>query len=339
MTVVPTGLANPGLTASPSAARFLRTLRRAGLLLVGVVPIAFISTSICYLLLYITPINAADEILGAAGTPAQIHKLAVQLGTNKSFFAQYGSWLTNVLHGNFGTSYFTRIPVGTSIVQRFPVDLSIAVLAILISLTLGFSGGILAATRQGGIIDKLVTIVCSIAHAIPEFWSGILLVLVFAVAFRALPATGWVAPSQDLWGWFTHAIMPAFSLSIVPAAGIARQLRTSLVGVMGENFVIGARVRGLGPKRVLFRHALRNGAGPAIAAFGLHIPSLVGGAVIAETVFGLPGLGQFVLLGAQDKDMPVVQGVLVVLIVVVLAANLVVNVALDWLHPQARRSR
>jgi peptide/nickel transport system permease protein len=322
---------------SASAWRDVRPLvGRAGLTLLTAVLVAFIGSSVCYLLLYLTPINAAAAILGGSGSAAQVHRLAVSLGTTQSFAQQYWHWLSHALRGDLGQSYFTRLPVSSSIAQRFPVDFSIALLAIVLAAAVGLAAGIAAARRPGGIVDRAVTTCCGLAVSIPEFWSGILLILIFAVAFRALPGSGYVAFTASPVGWFEHSILPAVSLALVPAAAIARQLRTSLVSVLSENYIVGARVRGLGPRRVLFGHAVRNAAGPAVAALGFQIPHLMGGAVVAETVFGLPGLGQLALQGAQDKDMPVIQGVLVVLIGLVLVANLLVNALLGWLHPESK---
>jgi peptide/nickel transport system permease protein len=305
-------------------------------LVLSVVPVAFFSTSIAYGLLYLSPANAAAEIVGPYGTEREVHNLAVLLGTNRPFLAQYWSWLSAALQGNLGKSYFTHLPVSTSIAQRLPVDLSIAAMALLIGVTLGPAGGIVAALNRGKLVDRTITWFCAVAYTVPEFWLGMLFIVLFSVVLRLLPASGYVGPSTNFVAWFQHAIMPATSLAIVPASGIARQLRTSLVEVLGENFVVGAVVRGLSPRRVLFRHALRNAAGPAVSAIGLYVPGLIGGAIIAELVFGLPGIGQFALQGAEEKDMPVIQGVLVVLIAIVLASNLVVNMVLGWLRPASR---
>jgi peptide/nickel transport system permease protein len=308
-------------------------LVRAVSTLASVAIVAFISTSLTYLLLYLTPINAADQILGENGTPAEIHRLAVALGTNKPFVDQYWTWLSRALHGNLGDSYFTHISVSFSIGQRFPVDLSIATLAIILALALGFTGGIVAARNRGRWIDRGVTALASLGTSIPEFWLAMLLIIVFAVVFHLLPSGGYVGPSGDFPGWLQHAILPSFSLAVIPAAGIARQLRTALVEELDQNYVVGAVVRGLPRNRVLLRHALRNASGPAVASLGLYVPQLIGGAIIAETVFGLPGLGQFALEGAQGKDMPVIQGVIIVLIIFTLVTNLIVNAILGWLRP------
>jgi peptide/nickel transport system permease protein len=328
-------LAPVGARRDPSDVllRARRFFVRAASTLASVAIVAFLSTSLTYLLLYLTPINAADQILGENGTPAEIHQLAVALGTNKPFVDQYWTWLSNALHGNLGSSYFTHISVSHSIGQRFPVDLSIATMSIILAIILGFSGGIIAARNRGRLLDRTVTALASLGTSIPEFWLAMVLIIIFAVTFHVLPSGGYVGPSADFGGWLQHAILPAFSLAVIPAAGIARQLRTGLVDELDQNYVVGAVVRGLPPNRVLLRHALRNASGPAVASLGLYIPQLIGGAIIAETVFGLPGLGQYALEGAQGKDMPVIQGVIIVLIIFTLVTNVIVNAILGWLRP------
>ncbi len=311
-------------------------LHRLGILLLSVLPVAFFSTAICYGLLYLSPFNAAEAILGEGGTPVSIHKLAIALGTNRSYFDQYWSWLSHAVRGDLGTSYYTHIPVATTIAQKLPVDLTIGALALVIAIVLGIGAGILAALHRGKLIDRSVTAICAVAHTIPEFWLGILLLIVFSVDFHLVPALGYTTPQSDFPGWLEHAILPACSLALIHASAIARQTRTALVGVLSENFIVGARVRGLSRTRILVGHALRYALGPAVTVIGMSIPVLIGGAVIVEQVFGLPGIGQFAYQSAQDKDMPAIQGVLLVLICIVLACNVVVNIVLGWLRPETR---
>lgn len=314
----------------------ISALRRLVLMGFTVVPVAFLSSVICYGLLYLSPFNVAEAILGEGGSAASIHKLALQLGTNRSYFSQYWTWLKHTLSGNLGISYYNHVPVVTSIAQKLPVDLSITALALVIGCTVGLGAGVVAALNRGRLLDRVVTGLCSVAHTIPSFWFGILLLIVFAVDLRMVPALGYTSPSVSLSGWFGHAIIPALSLALVPSSAVARQTRTALVGALAENFIVGARVRGLRRGRVLVGHALRYALGPAITVIGVEIPALIGGAVVIEQVFGLPGIGQFAVQSAQNKDMPAIQGVLMVLICIVLASNVIVNVVLGWLRPEAK---
>jgi peptide/nickel transport system permease protein len=297
-----------------------------------------LSTLITFGVTALAPDDTAAQLAGDTGTPGEIAALNHQLGFDQPWPERYGTWLWHALHGNLGSSYFTKIPVATSIVQRFPVDLSIAIFALLFAIVLGFSGGLLAAARPNGIVDRAITALGSIALAIPEFWLAILLVIFFAVKIKLFPATGYVTTSTSTPEWARHMILPSLTLATPVAAVIARQLRISILKELDENYVTGVLVRGYSRRRILFKHVLRNGAAPAIATVGLYVPSLLGGAVIAETVFALPGIGQLAIDSAQAHDIPVIQGVLLVTIAVVLVSNLTVDALLGWLRPGVRRS-
>ena len=245
---------------------------------------------------------------------------------------QYWNWLFQAVHGNLGRSYFTQIPVSQSIAQRLPVDLSIAVLAVILAVIIGGGAGTIAAVRRGGWFDRSVTAACSAVSTLPAFVVGIILVVLFAVTVHLLPANGYVGPSTSVPQWLEHIILPSLALSLRSSADIARQLRTSLVEVLEQNYIVGAQVRGLPYRRILVRHALRNASGPALVILGNDFPLMLAGAVAAEAVFSLPGLGQLLLESAQTRDIPVVQGLLLVVSCFVIVVNLIVNVTLNWLY-------
>jgi peptide/nickel transport system permease protein len=311
---------------------------RAVVRLVSVpVTVFLIATFATYALGALGGANPAATVLGQDATPAQIAQLDHQFGLDKPFLVQYFDWLGHALTGNLGVSYFTSIPVATSIGQAFPVDLSLAVLALAFAVVLGGSAGILAALRQGGWFDRAVSAVCSGLATVPPFLVGITLIVVFAVFFRLLPSGGYVPFTQNPGQWLRFALLPALALSAEGAAAIARQLRTSLVGALQENYVLGAAARGLSVRRTLLRHALRNAAGPALTVLGVQIPLLIGGAVVAEKMFALPGVAQLALQAGTERDTPVIQGALLVTIAVVLVSNIVVNAVLLRITPQAKR--
>lgn len=282
--------------------------------------------------------NPAAAVLGDTATPADITRINHQFGLDRPFLAQYASWLGHALTGDLGHSYFTSVPVSTSIGQALPVDLSIAVLALLLAAGLGAAAGITAARNRGGWWDRTVTLVASGLATVPPFLVGIALIVVFSVFLKVLPSGGYVAFTDDPGQWLRFAFLPALALSVEGAAAVARQLRTSMVGAMGENYAVGAAARGLSARRVLYRHVLRNAAGPALTVLGLEVPNLIGGAVIAEKIFALPGVAQLALQSGASHDIPVVQGTLLVTIAVVLVSNLAVNAVLGRLAPQGRRT-
>jgi peptide/nickel transport system permease protein len=202
---------------------------------------------------------------------------------------------------------------------------------------MGIPAGVVAGTRRGGFLDRGITAISSTAITLPVFWIGMVLVIVFAVKAKWLPATGYVPPSAGFWPWLSHILLPGFALAVGIAAVVARLLRNSLVATLEENFVVGATVRGLSPRRILYRHVLRNALAPTVTIIGLEIPHLLGGAVVVESLFALPGLGQLALTAAQEHDLPVVQGVLLVMIAIVLVCNLGIDALLGWLRPATRR--
>ena len=297
------------------------------------IPIVVLSSFITYCLGALSNSNPAATILGQdAATPAAVAKLDKVLGLDKPLVVQYWDWLTQAVQGHLWTSYFTQIPVSQSIAQRLPVDLSIAILAVILAVIIGGTAGTVAAVRRGGIVDRSVTVVCSVVSTLPAFVVGIILVVIFAVAVHWLPANGYEGPTQGLGPWLEHIILPSLALALQVAADIARQLRTSLVSVLDQNYIVGAKVRGLPYRRVLLRHALRNAMGPALSILGYDFPQMLAGAVAAEVIFSLPGLGQLLLEAAQTRDIPVIQGVLLVVSTFVIVVNLVVNTVLAWLY-------
>jgi peptide/nickel transport system permease protein len=341
VTVVQAGPAEPtAARESARARRFWRAGRAPrGVLRIVAVPVAvfLLASFITYGLGALGGANPAAAVLGDTATPADIVRINHQFGLDRPFLVQYVTWLGHALTGNLGQSYFTSIPVATSVRQALPVDLSIAVLALLIAVVVGGAAGIAAALRQGGRLDRTVTLVCSGLATVPPFVVGVALIVIFAVTFKVLPSGGYVGLSTDPGQWLRFAILPALALSVEGAAAIARQLRTSLVGALRENYVVGAAARGLSTRRTLFRHVLRNAAGPALTVVGLEIPNLIGGAVVAEKIFNLPGVAQLALQAGSEHDIPVIQGTLLVTVGVVLVSNIAVNLALVRLNPQSRR--
>jgi peptide/nickel transport system permease protein len=326
----------PAAGARPAAPRRRRgrvALARLGGGLAVLVPIVFLSSFITYGLGALSNSDPAATILGQdAATPAAVARLNHALGLDRPLLVQYWHWLTQAVQGNLGRSYFSQIPVSQSIGQRLPVDLSIAVLAVILAVVIGGTAGTVAAIRRGGWLDRGVTVVCSAVSTLPAFVIGIILVVLFAVTIHVLPANGYVGPTTSVPEWLKYIILPSLALSLQVSADIARQLRTSLVEVLDRNYIVGATVRGLPYRRILVRHALRNAAGPALTVLGYDFPIMLSGAVAAEVVFSLPGLGQLVLESAQTRDIPVVQGLLLVISTFVIVVNLVVNTTLNWLY-------
>lgn len=269
--------------------------------------------------------NPAAVALGEVATQEDIDRLNHVFGLDRPFLVRYVDWISGTVTGDLGNSWFTTIPVADSIAQAFPVSLSVAGGAILLALLFGFAGGILAAIDRGGIVDRTVTLLTTVSATVPAFVAAIGLILLFAYAIPIFPVAGYIPPERDLGGWLMCLVLPSIALSLDAGADIARQLRTSLVGTLQENYVIGARVHGLAPARVILKHALPIASTPALSVLGVHAPRLVGGAVITEVIFGMPGLGQLANRAALQGDVPVVQGVLLVTIAMVVIIGVVIN--------------
>lgn len=272
--------------------------------------------------------NPAAVALGDQATPEDVARLNHEFGLDQPFLVRYLDWLLAALRGDLGTSWFSGIPVSQSIATALPVSLSIALGATIVAIVLGGTSGILAAVFRGSLLDRAVTAVNAALATIPAFVAGIALILLFAFTFPIFPVGGYVPPTISVGAWLWCLVLPSLSLSLDAAADLSRQLRTSLVGALAQNYVVGATVHGIGSSRIVWGHALPNALGPAIATLGLHIPRLVGGAVITEAVFGMPGLGQLARQSAVSGDVPVVQGVLLVSVVFVVATGVIVNLVL-----------
>jgi peptide/nickel transport system permease protein len=325
-----------GALAAPRRRRTRAAASRIAGGLAVLITILLLSSFITYSLGALSNSTPAATILGQdAATPAAVAHLDHVLGLDQPLPVQYGNWLSQAVRGNLGVSYFTQIPVSQSIAQRLPVDLSIAIGAIILAVLIGGTAGTVAAVRRGGWVDRGVTLACSAVSTLPAFVVGIILVVAFAVGAGVLPANGYTGPSAGIGPWLAHIFLPSLALALPVAADVARQLRTSLVSVLEQNYITGARVRGLPYRRILIRHALRNAAGPALTILGNDFPLMLAGAVAAEAVFSLPGLGQLLLESAQTRDIPVVQGVLLVVSTFVIVVNLLVNTALGLLYRSA----
>jgi len=326
---------------APARGRTGRALRRGAAALgrtaLIVVPVFFFATLITFGLGAASGLSPAASLSGDEATPERIAAINAELGLDRPLVAQYVTWIGNVLQGDLGVSWYNGFPVSQLIAERLAITASIAGLALLIALVAGLALGLIAVVYRGRAVDRGITAFTTAISTLPPFVVSIGLIIVLSVWLRLLPSVGYVPFAQDPVLWFKLILMPAIALSLDPAAELARQLRTGLVHVMDQNFIVGARVRGLSPARILWVHALRNGAGPAVAVLGMKIPTLLGGAVVTETIFSMPGFGMLAADSALRGDVPVVQGTLVVAVVLVLAFSLIVNVVLEALQPASRR--
>lgn len=301
------------------------TLRR----LLVTLPLLVGVTILVFAILRLIPGDPAQILLfGSHPTPDTIAALRRQLGLDQSPVTQYWLYLQRLLQGDLGYSYVTNSSVLHEIQTRVPYTINLALAALGVAIVLGFVTGIVAGLRPGSIIDRIATVVSVLGLAVPYFWLAQLLVLVFAVHLHWLPALG-LGSSKAI-------ILPALSLGLGFAAIITRLLRSSLIEVYQQPYLLVARAKGLAPTRLLVRHALRNAVGSVVTVIGLQVGNLFGGAVAIEVIFGRPGLGQYLVSSIQQKDVPAIQGVVLFVAVVYIAVNLLVDVAHGLLDPRVR---
>jgi peptide/nickel transport system permease protein len=301
------------------------------------IPMLLIIATLTFLLVQLLPGDAAQTILGDQATPEQLEQVRTQLGLNLPLYQQYWSWLSGAITGDLGTSLVNGQSVATAISQRSVVTMTLAIGSTLFSAVIGIALGMWAALR-GGVVDRTLRVVTSVGMAIPPFWAGLLLVIVFAVWLTVLPANGWVDFSTDPGAWLRSLVLPVIAISIASIATLARQTRAAFQEVLGRDFIRSLRASGLPVGVIAFKHGLRNAGIPVITVLGLQFVSLLGGAIITEQVFALPGIGQLAIGAVQTRDLPVIQGVVLYMTLVVLLVNLILEVAYGWLNPKVRLS-
>jgi peptide/nickel transport system permease protein len=307
-------------------------LRRAG----AVVPILGVVSVVVFSLIHLTPGDPVRIMLREEADPATVATLRHQLGLDRPLPLQYLTWLGRAVQGELGRSIRTNQPVMDAIRQRAPVTLSLAMAALVVALAIGLPAGILAALRRNSVVDVVATLVAIAGVSLPSFWLAILLILVFSVALGWLPPLGWVSPGRDLVAWAQSLVLPAVTLGVAIAAVVMRMTRASLLEVLELEYVRTARAKGLGEHWVVLRHALQNALIPVVTVVGLQAGALLGGAVITETIFALPGVGRLLVDAIFQRDFPIVQGVVLFLAVNFLLVNLLVDLTYAWLDPRIR---
>lgn len=303
--------------------------------LVAALVLVLVLASVTFVLLQFTGTNPARAVVGQSATAAQEAQKAAELGLDEPLPVRYASFLGHLVRGDLGTSWFTGQPVSSTLANALPVTLSIVVLGLVLSAVVSTLIGVAAAVR-GGWLDRVVQVLAVLGFALPSFLVALLLALFVAVEWHLLPATGYVRFADDPSGWWKSILLPAVSLAVGAIAATAQQVRGSMVDVLRRDYVRTLRARGISTRSLLFRHALRNAAPPALTVLALQFIGLIGGAVVVEKVFGLSGIGTAALSTASQGDQPVVLGIVVVTVVLIALVNLLMDVAHGWLNPKVR---
>lgn len=313
-------------------ARF--ALRRA----LQAIPLLFLVSLAAFSLTWLLPGDPASAIGGTDATPEQVEQIRQRLNLDDPPVVRYVNWVSNALRGDFGESALTERSVSDDLQRRLPITGSIALGAFVIAIAAGAVIGVVQGVFAGRWPDKVLLFLVSIGLSTPNFWLATLLVTWFAVELGWFPAIGYVSfvdsPSQ----WLRYAFLPMVTLAVFTGAEVARQLRTGLVDVMDRDYMRAARARGLSNKRVVGKHALKNAALPTITIIGMRLGFLLAGSIIIENIFGIPGLGSYALTAIQNRDVPIIQAVVLVSATVVIFVNLLVDIAYAYANPKVRVS-
>lgn len=312
---------------------FLRQTLLAIPALLGVVLITFV-------LMRAVPGDVVTNLVGLEGnvSPERMVEMRRMFGLDLPIHVQFGQWFGQVLQGNLGNSLRTSRPIVQDLLLRFPVTLKLTFLSLLIAILIALPLGVVAAIRRGSAIDFLVSVFALLGLSIPGFFLGILLILLFSLQLGWLPPAGYVPLQESVGGNLKNMILPSLSLGLVLAAAITRIVRSSMLEVLNRDYIRTARAKGLSERIVTYRHALRNALIPVITVVGLQFGTLLGGAVIIEQVFSLPGVGRFALEGINLRDYPVVQGAVLLIAAAFILVNLLVDVLYSLVDPRIRYS-
>ncbi|WP_095205122.1 ABC transporter permease [Mesorhizobium carmichaelinearum] len=289
-----------------------------------------------FLLLRLAPGDPAAIIAGKSATAEMIAGIRERLGLNDPMPVQFIRWVGDMLSGDFGTSIFAGRPVLELIAQRLEPTISLSIVTMILSVTVGVSFGILAAWRAGGLVDRILTAFATLGFSVPVFVIGFFLIYLFAISAHWLPVQGYKPIGQGLGPWFVHLILPTLTLSLAYIAFIARIARASMLEVLSEDYMRTAAAKGASSYAMLFHHALKNAGAPILTVIGLSFAGLIGGVVITETVFNIPGVGRLVVDAINNRDYPIIQGVLILVSGLYVLINLAVDLSYTLVDPRIR---
>lgn len=305
--------------------------------LLSLIPVLFVVSIAIFLLIHLTPGDPASIILGLDASPEQVKELQDQLGLNLPIYEQYIQWVSNIIfHGDFGMSYFMRIPVTEAILNHVSPTLSLAILAQVITIIIAIPLGIAAANRRGTVADQSIMGLSLLGMSIPSFLLGLFLILLFGVKLGWLPTSGYQSLDKGLWNHLKYLIMPAISLGAIQAALVARMTRTSMLEVLGSDYIKTAQAKGVKNRVIVFKHALRNAFLPILTVIGQTFGLLVAGAVVTETIFNIPGIGSLIISSVERRDYAVIQGVVLFVTLSYVFINLIIDLLYGFIDPRVR---
>lgn len=304
--------------------------------LISTIPILFGVTVIVFGLVHLIPGDPVQAMLGSEADPAAVAALREELGLNRPVHIQYFDWVSGAVQGDLGESIRTRESVSALIWQRLGPTVELALAALVLSIVIAVPAGIISAIRRGGAVDIGLNLMTLLGISLPNFWLGILLILFFSLRFDLLPPGGYVSFSESPAQNLQYLILPAVTLGVALMAVVSRMTRSSVIRVLNDDYIRTARAKGLAERQVVVGHALKNAMIPVTTVLGLQVGTLLGGAVITETIFLWPGIGKFAVDAIFSRDFPIVQGIVLLAAVVFIGVNLVVDIAYTFLDPRVR---
>ncbi|MCP4562152.1 MAG: ABC transporter permease [Bosea sp.] len=304
--------------------------------IISTIPVMAFVALFVFSLLYIAPGDPAAVIAGDQASPADVERIRASLGLDRPYLVRFGEWFFRVLQGDLGTSIFTSLPVTQLIAQRIEPTLSLMVLTLIFAVVIAVPLGVVAAWKAGTWVDRAVVGFAVFGFSVPVFVIGYLLAYIFALKLDWLPVQGYTPIAQGIWPWFKNLILPAITLGTVYIALIARITRATMLEVLQQDYIRTARSKGLAQNSVLYLHALKNAAVPVITIIGIGVALLIGGAVVTESVFAIPGLGRLTLDAILRRDYPVIQGVVLIFSFVYVLVNLAVDLIYTLVDPRIR---
>ena len=305
--------------------------------LVLLLPSLLVPLFLVFILLHLAPGDPAAVMLGADATPDQVAALRERLGLNEPFLIQLVTWLKQMATFNLGESIFLRMPVTQAILQRVEPTLILTLYALVIAVSIGMVSGVVSAVNRGGPADQVAMGIAMLGVSMPEFWFGLMLILLFAVELRLFPVAGYIPLDRGLWQCLWSLTLPALSVGLVQAAFIARITRSSMLDVLDEEYIRTARAKGLAGRVVIVRHALKNALMPILTAIGITFAVLMGGAIAIEMVFNIPGVGRLLINAVSRRDYPVIQGIVLIMALTFVIVNLAVDVLYSLIDPRVSR--
>lgn len=306
--------------------------------IIGIVPLMIMVSLLTFGMMYLVPGDVRDRILGVDATPLQYEALGEELGLNDPFLVQYGRWLFKAIQGDLGTSAYNSQQVTEAVLNTLPVTLSLTFGGMFVAILIGVPAGVYAGLHRGSGVDRSAVLIATVGQSVPNFWFAMLLIIPLGLWWQIVPATGFTPPTESITEWIRSIAVASIALGTSASAALARQTRGAMIDVLRQDYIRTARAKGLPGRSVTFKHALKNAAVPVITTIGFQVNGLLGGALIVEQVFGLNGFGSLAIESVRSQNIPMMQGVVIVGALVIVAVNILVDLAYVFVNPKVRVS-